>query len=415
MLGETGSRRIDTLVHDLVEHSEAAGDIVQGPVVGRAMLRLRTFMFEHVYLGPAARDEHAKIERVLRGLFDWYCEHPEELPEGVAGRHGGRSRDRLPGRDDRPLRDPRLDASASCRRASPGSDGALHAGIAGAGPRRGRLRGARRRAHGAQARRHAPAAGPVPVPRGADPVVRDRPRGEALPLLRLRGGRRRLLVRDGDRGAGLRRRAGVAGRAGGRRARARERGSARRREARAAGPPAGAAGAHGRLLRARAVGERRGGAGAREYLLGRGLDEGALREFRVGYSPSRWDRVLVASRTAGFSEEELLAAGLASRSRDGSGRLFDRFRGRIMFPLADERGRVLGFGARALGEGQRPKYLNTSRRRGLPQGADRLRRRPRARGGRAGGPGGARRGLHGRDRAAPGGRAGGGRARWARR
>jgi DNA primase len=99
--------------------------------------------------------------------------------------------------------------------------------------------------------------------------------------------------------------------------------------------------------------------GAREYLLGRGLDEGTLREFRVGYSPSRWDRVLMASRKAGFSEEELLAAGLASRSRDGSG-LFDRFRGRIMFPLADERGRVLGFGARALGEGRQPKYLNTS-------------------------------------------------------
>jgi DNA primase len=98
---------------------------------------------------------------------------------------------------------------------------------------------------------------------------------------------------------------------------------------------------------------------AREYLLGRGLDEGTLREFRVGYSPSRWDRVLMASRKSGYSEEELLAAGLASRSRDGSG-LFDRFRGRIMFPLADERGRVLGFGARALGESQQPKYLNTS-------------------------------------------------------
>jgi len=101
-------------------------------------------------------------------------------------------------------------------------------------------------------------------------------------------------------------------------------------------------------------------AGAREYLLARGLDEATLREFRVGYSPSRWDRVLMASRKAGYSEEELLAAGLSSRSRDGSGRLFDRFRGRIMFPLADERGRVLGFGARALGSGQQPKYLNTS-------------------------------------------------------
>jgi dGTPase len=85
ILGETGSRRIDTLVHDLVAHSERAGDIVQGEPVGSAMLRLRTFMFERVYLGPAARVEHAKIERVLRGLFDWFVEHPEELPDGVPG------------------------------------------------------------------------------------------------------------------------------------------------------------------------------------------------------------------------------------------------------------------------------------------------------------------------------------------
>jgi dGTPase len=82
VLGETGSARIDRLVHDLVEHSERAGDIVQGDEVGGAMLRLRSFMFEHVYLGPIARAEHAKIERVLRGLFDWYCEHPDELPPG---------------------------------------------------------------------------------------------------------------------------------------------------------------------------------------------------------------------------------------------------------------------------------------------------------------------------------------------
>jgi dGTPase len=85
VLGPTGSRRIDRLVHDLVEHSEAAGDIVQGAEVGSAMLRLRTFMFERVYLGPAARAEHTKIERVLRGLFDWYCEHPEALPDPVEG------------------------------------------------------------------------------------------------------------------------------------------------------------------------------------------------------------------------------------------------------------------------------------------------------------------------------------------
>src|SRR6185295_19415459 len=89
VLGETGSRRIDRLVHDLVDHSEAAGDIVQGDVVGPAMLRLRTFMFEHVYLGPTARAEHAKIERVLCGLFDWYVERPEELPPAVDGASDG--------------------------------------------------------------------------------------------------------------------------------------------------------------------------------------------------------------------------------------------------------------------------------------------------------------------------------------
>jgi DNA primase len=100
-------------------------------------------------------------------------------------------------------------------------------------------------------------------------------------------------------------------------------------------------------------------ADAREYLAGRGLQEGTLREFRVGYAPSAWDKVLVASRRAGFSDPELVAAGLASRSQK-EGRTYDRFRRRIMFPLCDQRGRVLGFGARAMGADQKPKYLNSS-------------------------------------------------------
>jgi DNA primase len=103
---------------------------------------------------------------------------------------------------------------------------------------------------------------------------------------------------------------------------------------------------------------------ARKYLLGRGLDEQALREHRVGYAPSAWDKVLLASRRSGFSEQELLDCGLAQRSREG-GHPYDRFRRRIMFPLCDIRGRVLGFGARSLGEvaeeeRRGPKYLNTS-------------------------------------------------------
>ncbi len=100
-------------------------------------------------------------------------------------------------------------------------------------------------------------------------------------------------------------------------------------------------------------------AGARSYMEGRGLGEEILKEFRVGYAPSAWDRVLLASRRGGFSEAELYETGLAQRSQERRG-LYDRFRSRIMFPLADLRGRVLGFGARAMREGQRPKYLNTS-------------------------------------------------------
>jgi DNA primase len=98
---------------------------------------------------------------------------------------------------------------------------------------------------------------------------------------------------------------------------------------------------------------------ARRYLQERGLGEEVLKGFRVGYAPSAWDRVLLASRRGGFSEQELYATGLAQRSKE-NGRPYDRFRSRIMFPLADVRGRVLGFGARAMGAEQRPKYLNTS-------------------------------------------------------
>jgi dGTPase len=85
VLGDTGSSRIDALVHDLVEHSARSGDIVQGPQAGPAMSALRDFMFERVYLGPAVRAEHAKIAAVLRRLFEHYSEHPELLPGGGAG------------------------------------------------------------------------------------------------------------------------------------------------------------------------------------------------------------------------------------------------------------------------------------------------------------------------------------------
>jgi DNA primase len=100
---------------------------------------------------------------------------------------------------------------------------------------------------------------------------------------------------------------------------------------------------------------------AREYLAGRGLGEGALREFRVGYAPSAWDTVLNASRRAGFGNRELYDAGLAQKSQ-ANGRIYDRFRAQIIFPLADPRGRVRGFAGRTLGgdaNDRRPKYVNS--------------------------------------------------------
>ncbi|HTA36722.1 MAG TPA: deoxyguanosinetriphosphate triphosphohydrolase [Solirubrobacteraceae bacterium] len=82
VLGASGSARIDALVHDMVEHSARAGEIVQGVNAGPAMAALREFMFEHVYLGPAVRAEHRRIAGVVRRLFEHYVENPRELPGG---------------------------------------------------------------------------------------------------------------------------------------------------------------------------------------------------------------------------------------------------------------------------------------------------------------------------------------------
>jgi DNA primase len=97
---------------------------------------------------------------------------------------------------------------------------------------------------------------------------------------------------------------------------------------------------------------------ARDHLAARGLGEETLRAFRVGYAPSAWNRVLVAGQRDGYAPEEMVAAGLAQHGRQGG--YYDRFRARITFPLADARGRVLGFGARAVRDSQKPKYLNSS-------------------------------------------------------
>ena len=102
ILGHTGSERIDTLVHDLVETSERAGEVVQSDTAGTAMATLRDFMFERVYLGRAVTAEREKIRRVVQTLFDHLCEHPEEIPESIPdGDLATRVTDHLAGMTDR--------------------------------------------------------------------------------------------------------------------------------------------------------------------------------------------------------------------------------------------------------------------------------------------------------------------------
>lgn len=94
---------------------------------------------------------------------------------------------------------------------------------------------------------------------------------------------------------------------------------------------------------------------AREYLAERGITTATMEVFRLGYSPEGWDELSQHLRTMGFSSTEIVAAGLVQERDSGS---FDLFRGRVMFPINDAQGRVLGFGGRTLGEAT-PKYLNS--------------------------------------------------------
>jgi DNA primase len=95
----------------------------------------------------------------------------------------------------------------------------------------------------------------------------------------------------------------------------------------------------------------------RTFLGDRGFDAGAAAHFGVGYAPRGWDGMLKALRAKGFSDEELSAAGLVSTGQRG---VYDRFRGRLVWPIRDVTGQTIGFGARKLyDDDQGPKYLNT--------------------------------------------------------
>ena len=100
------------------------------------------------------------------------------------------------------------------------------------------------------------------------------------------------------------------------------------------------------------------GAAGKDYLAGRGITAEAIERYGIGFAPDAWSKLSDAFRKRGIAEHLLVTAGLAVKRERGDG-IYDRFRSRVIIPIADERGRIVGFGGRAL-EGAMPKYLNTA-------------------------------------------------------
>ena len=96
----------------------------------------------------------------------------------------------------------------------------------------------------------------------------------------------------------------------------------------------------------------------RTYLAGRGITSEAIERYGIGFAPDAWSKLSDAFQKRGISEHLLVTAGLAVKREHGEG-VYDRFRNRVIIPIADERGRVVAFGGRTLGDAQ-PKYLNTA-------------------------------------------------------
>ena len=101
------------------------------------------------------------------------------------------------------------------------------------------------------------------------------------------------------------------------------------------------------------------GKAALEYAFGRGMSKGILTTFGIGYAPDSWDSLVKAMKAKGYTEEELKESGLVSVSQK-TGNIFDRFRDRLMFPIIDVRGNVIGFGGRVIKkDSDAAKYLNS--------------------------------------------------------
>ncbi len=101
------------------------------------------------------------------------------------------------------------------------------------------------------------------------------------------------------------------------------------------------------------------GAVAKEYIRGRGIDDDLSKTFRLGYAADEWEALSTFLKKRGFKDDRIIAAGLAKRTRDGK-KIIDRFRGRLMIPLHDGSGRIVGFTARLIKkDAEGPKYLNS--------------------------------------------------------
>ena len=101
-----------------------------------------------------------------------------------------------------------------------------------------------------------------------------------------------------------------------------------------------------------------GGVAGRAYLRKRGISSESVKRFGIGYAPSEWEALKHHLGEKGFSPEELVEAGLLVKNAD-TGRTYDAYRGRVIFPIIAANGRVVGFGARVLNNEEKPKYINT--------------------------------------------------------
>ena len=333
LLGPKGSKRIDTLVHDLVETSEREGDIRQSEEIGAAMLALRSFMFERVYLGPHTAEEHERARASVRAIFEHLAERGDgaDRDRRLRCRHDRSLRARLRGR---PLVARIKDESVEAVKAAANIVELVEAKV--------RLRKVGGRYSGLCPfhQEKTPSFSVSPdrgtyhcfgCGVGGDSIsfVRETESLDFVGAIEWLAERFRVPLEYEDASP--------------------EADAKRHRRQRLYALLDQAASFYERVLWETPAGEP-----VREYLTSRGLGEEVCREFRLGLSPAG-AKLRKGAGEKGFTREELAAAGLLSR-RGG-----DYFERRLMFPLTDARGRIVGFQARKLHEDDplRGKYVNS--------------------------------------------------------